>query len=113
MLYNVVVDVENIINPTTKTSKTTITGTYNLSGGTQMTKKLHLVNIQAVLPGDGDDSLIETTPLETGPRQNQQQQFDRQIDITIQETTINNKRVNKNDTINNDLITEDTIGDIA
>jgi hypothetical protein len=30
MLYGVVVDVENIINPTTKTSKTMITGTYNL-----------------------------------------------------------------------------------
>jgi hypothetical protein len=27
--------------------------------------------------------------LEIGPRQNLQQQFDRQIDITIQETTIN------------------------
>jgi hypothetical protein len=68
MLYGVVVDVENIVNATTKTSKTMITGTYNLSGGKEKTKKLHLISIQAVIPGDVDDSLIETTPLETGPR---------------------------------------------
>jgi hypothetical protein len=30
MLYGVVVDVENIINPTLKSNKTMITGTYNL-----------------------------------------------------------------------------------
>jgi hypothetical protein len=68
MLYDVVVDVENIVNPTTKTSKTMITVTYNLSGGTQKTKKIHLINIQAVLPGDDEDWLIETPPLEAGPR---------------------------------------------
>jgi hypothetical protein len=32
MLYNVVFDVEKIIKSTTKSSKTMITGTYNLSG---------------------------------------------------------------------------------
>jgi hypothetical protein len=113
MLYGVVVGVENIINTTTKSSKTMITGTYNLSGGIEKTKKLHLINIQAVLPGDVDDLLIETTPLETGPRYYLQQQFDRQINITIQETTIYNNRVTKNDNTNNDMITEDTIRDIA
>jgi hypothetical protein len=65
-----------------------ITGTYNLSGGAKKTKEIHLINIQAVLPGDVDDSLVETPPLERGPRQYLQQQFDRQIDITIQETII-------------------------
>jgi hypothetical protein len=68
MLYGVVVDVENIVNPTTNTRKTMITGTYNLSGGIEKTKKLLLINIQVVLTGDVDYSLIETTPLETGPR---------------------------------------------
>jgi hypothetical protein len=57
MWYGFVVDVKNIINPTTKSSKTMITGTYNLSGGLEKTKKLHLINIQAILPGDVDDLL--------------------------------------------------------
>jgi hypothetical protein len=68
LLYGVVVDVENIVNPTTKTRKTMITGTYNLLGGIEKTKKPHLINIKAVLPGDVDVLLIETPPLETGPR---------------------------------------------
>jgi hypothetical protein len=68
MLYGVVVDVENIMNPTTKSSKTTITGTCNLSGGIEKTKMLHLFNIQTVLPGEVDDLLLEKPPLETGPR---------------------------------------------
>jgi uncharacterized protein with ATP-grasp and redox domains len=57
--------------------------------------------------------LVETPPLEKGPRQYLQQQFDRQIDKTIQETTINDNRVTKNDPITNDMITEDIIRDIA
>jgi hypothetical protein len=68
MLYGVVVEVENTINPTTKSNKTMITGTYNLSRGIEKTKKLKLINIQAVLPGDVNYSLIETPPLETDPR---------------------------------------------
>jgi hypothetical protein len=68
MLYGVVVDVENIVNPTTKTRNRMITGTYNLSGGIAKTNKIHLINIQEVLPGNDDDLLIETPPLETGPR---------------------------------------------
>jgi hypothetical protein len=113
MLYNVVVNVEKIIKPTAKSCKTVITGTYNLSGGTQMTIKLHLVNIQAPLPADVDDLLVETPLMEKDPSQYLQQQCDLQIDITIQETTINDNRVTKNDTIINYMITEDIIRDIA
>jgi hypothetical protein len=100
-LYGVVVNVENIIKQQQKAGNN---DNRHLQPVRWNTKDEEATSRQ-YSSGFTDDIMVETPPLEKGPRQYLQQQIDRQIDITIQETTINDNRVTKNDTIINYMIT--------